>query len=142
MLIDHEKFMQAALREAARGGQKGEVPIGAIALYKGRVVGRAHNIREKSHDPTGHAEILLLRKVSKKLKSWRMPGLSVYVTLEPCLMCLSAMQQAQVSQVIFAAPDPKKDSSFHRMEIIGGVSSRESAELIRHFFKKLRLKKK
>lgn len=130
--------MQAALKEAEKAARKGEVPIGAIAVYKGKVIGRAHNIREKNHDPTGHAEILLLRKVSKKLKSWRMPGLAIYVTLEPCLMCLSAMQQAQVSQVVFAAPDPKKDRALLRIKIVGGVCSEESAGLIRQFFQKLR----
>lgn len=141
--------MKVALREADKAARKGEVPIGAVAVYQGKVLACAHNIREKTLDPVGHAEILLLRKAARKLKSWRMPGLEIYVTLEPCLMCLSAMHQARVSRVFFAAPDPKagacgsvwpmhRDPYFQKMPVIGGVLAPEALRRLQIFFKKLR----
>ncbi|MDO8643490.1 MAG: nucleoside deaminase [bacterium] len=141
--------MQAALREAKKAAKKDEVPVGAVAIYKGKILARAHNVREKTQDPLGHAELLLLKKVSRKLKSWRMPGLEIYVTLEPCLMCLEALRQARVQKIVFAALDPKagacgsvwnlqKDPHFRKIQIIGKICEEESRSLLKKFFKKLR----
>jgi len=148
-LTQDERWMQAALREAEKAAKKNEVPIGAVAVYKGKIIARAHNIRQKTQDPLGHAELLLLRKAAKKLESWRMPDLEVYVTLEPCLMCLGGLHQARVKKIVFAATDPsagacrsvwnfEKDSRFRKILIIGEVFREDSRRLLQKFFKKLR----
>lgn len=117
--------MQAALVEARKADQKDEVPVGAVAVLNGKIIARAHNIRESTQDPLGHAELLLLRKAAKKVGSWRMPQVEVYVTLEPCLMCLEAMRQARISKIIYNDHDPKS----------------EPIILLKNFFKKLRKKR-
>jgi tRNA(adenine34) deaminase len=98
--------MRAALAQAARAASRGEVPVGAIIIdSNGKVVSRAYNVREANHDATGHAEIRAIRKATQKLKTWRLNGCSLYVTLEPCLMCLGALGQARLKETIFGACD-------------------------------------
>ena len=148
------KFMGLALREAEKAEKLGEVPVGAILALNGAVVARGHNRKEfsVSQDPTGHAEIIALRKAAKKLKSWRMAGASLYVTLEPCLMCMGAIIQSRISRIVFAAFDPKagacgslydisKDLRLnHRVAVRSSVMEEESKKLLKGFFFALRKK--
>lgn len=152
-LISDEEFMCEALKEAEKAARRKEVPIGAIAVSKGQVIARAHNIRESTEDPLGHAELLLLRKIARKLRSWRLESVTVYVTLEPCLMCFGALLQARVARLVFGAMDPKagvcgslydlsSDHRFnHRIEVTSGVMKTECSGILKKFFEKLRKKR-
>jgi tRNA(adenine34) deaminase len=149
--MNDASFMREALREAAKAAEKKEAPIGAVAVKDGRILARAHNLRESKNDPLGHAELYLLSKLSRKMKSWRMIGVTVYVTLEPCLMCMGALIQARVPCLVFGAMDPKagacgslydlsKDMRLnHRIEVVSGVLARECGDVLTDFFKTLRL---
>ncbi len=149
--MNDDSFMREALREAAKAAKKKEAPIGAVAVRDCKVLARAHNLRESKNDPLGHAELYLLSKVSRKLKSWRMIGVTVYVTLEPCLMCMGALIQARVPRLVFGAMDPKagacgslydlsKDMRLnHRIDVVSGVLSKECGEVLTRFFRALRL---
>jgi tRNA(adenine34) deaminase len=149
--VNDDSFMRETLREAAKAAKKGEAPIGAVAVKDGKILARAHNLRESKNDPLGHAELYLLSKLSRKLKSWRMIGVTVYVTLEPCLMCMGALLQARVPRLVFGAMDPKagacgslydlsKDMRLnHRIEVVSGVLARECGGVLTEFFKNLRL---
>ncbi len=146
--------MRAALKEAEKAYTKNEAPIGAVAVRDGKILVRAHNLREAKNDPLGHAEIYLLSKLSRKLKSWRMTGVTVYVTLEPCLMCMGALLQARIPRLVFGAMDPKagacgslydlsRDGRLnHRIDVTAGILAKESGEILTHFFKEMRLKKR
>ncbi len=146
--------MKQAIREAAKAEKCGEVPIGAVALQKRKVIARAHNLRENKQDPLGHAEIYLLSKLSKKLGRWRLKDVTVYVTLEPCLMCMGALLQARVGRLVFASLDPKagacgslydfsKDKRLnHRIEVKSGILKEECSKILSDFFKTVRQKKK
>lgn len=150
------KFMTLALREAEKAEKLREVPVGAILALDGRVIARGHNRKEfsVSQDPTAHAEIIALRKAAKKLKSWRMAGASLYVTLEPCLMCMGAIIQSRISRIVFAAFDPKagacgslydisKDLRLnHRVAVRSSVMEEESEKLLKGFFSALRKKRR
>ena len=148
MTNDH--FMQEALKEAKKAFNKNEAPIGAVAVLDGKVIARAHNLKENKNDPLGHAEILLLHKVSKKIKRWRLTGITVYVTLEPCLMCIGALIQSRVDRLVFGTLDPKagacgslydlsKDSRLnHHIEVTSGILQKECSEILKGFFKNLR----
>lgn len=151
---DIEKhWMSEAIKEAKKAFRKGEVPIGAIAVASGKIIGRAHNIRERTSNPLGHAELLLIEKLSKKRKSWRMEDATIYVTCEPCLMCAGAMLQARVPRVVYGCADPKAGAFGtlydvsndprlnHRIEVKAGVLSEECAWLLSEFFRNLRKKK-
>ena len=141
-----EHFMLLALREAKRAGEAGDVPIGAVVVHGGEVVGAAGNERELRADPTAHAEVLALREAAKALGGWRVPDSVLYVTLEPCAMCAGAIVLARVPRVVFGATDPKAGAAGsvfdildeprlnHRPEVAGGLLASESAELLRHFF--------
>ncbi len=147
---DDRRLMERALREARRAERAGEVPIGAVAARGSEVVAVAHNSTLTSNDPTAHAEVVLLRRAARKLGSHRLTELDIYVTLEPCLMCLGALVQARIARLIFAATDPKvgavrllrrKDVSQglnHRFPVVRGVLADESAALVRAFFAKRR----
>ena len=136
--------MERALREARRAERAGEVPIGAVAARGDDVVAAAHNRTLTSTDPTAHAEVVLLRRAARKLGRHRLTDLDIYVTLEPCLMCLGAMVQARVARLVFGASDPKvgaarllqrqKRGLNHRFPIVGGISAEESGRLLRAFF--------
>ncbi len=142
--------MKLALREATKAEAKGEVPIGAVAVQNSKIIARAHNLRENKADPLGHAEIYLLSKASKKLKRWRLNDLTIYVTLEPCLMCMGALLQARVTRVVFGTFDPKAGACGslydlsndkrlnHQIQITQGVLKEECAQRLSHFFSTIR----
>jgi tRNA(adenine34) deaminase len=141
-----EEFMRLALREAETAAEHGDVPIGAVVVRDGEVVGAAGNERERRCDPTAHAEILALRAASRRLGGWRVPDSVLYVTLEPCAMCAGAIVLARVPRVVYAAPDPKAGAAGsvldvlseprlnHRPRVDSGLLADESAALLREFF--------
>ncbi len=144
--MDDEKFMKAALAEAAKAAARGEVPIGAVVVRQGRIVARGSNRPIGSSDPTAHAEIVALRRASKKAGNYRLPDGDLYVTVEPCAMCLGAIVQARLRRLVFGAADPKAGAvtstmTFpfarlnHRPEITRGILAGESAALLRGFFR-------
>ena len=151
MTPPHEHFMRLALREAARAGRAGEVPVGAILVNAGgEVVARAHNRPVAASDPTAHAEVVALRRAARRLGNYRLPGTTLYVTVEPCSMCAGALVHARVARVVFGAADPKGGAARtlyrilddprlnHRAEVVGGVLEDECREIIRRFFRERR----
>lgn len=147
---DHH-FMGLALEEARKAYARSEVPVGAVLVAKsGEILARAHNAPIALFDPTAHAEILALRQASKLLGNYRLPGTVLYVTLEPCSMCVGAMLQARVRMLVFGAYDPKSGAAGsvldltkvqvfnHYVEVVGGVRSQESSELLKLFFQERR----
>lgn len=144
--------MQQALAEARQALQRDEVPIGAVVVCDGEVVARAHNRRETDADPSAHAEFSAMVAASRALERWRLTGCTVYVTLEPCLMCAGLMVNARVDRCVYGAPDPKGgalgtlyDVSHdprlnHEFAVTPGVLSDEAAELLRTFFRARRRK--
>jgi tRNA(adenine34) deaminase len=141
-----ERGMSLALAQARRAETHGDVPIGAAILRDGEPLASAGNERELRHDPTAHAEILAIRAAAGALGSWRLPGTTLYVTLEPCAMCAGAIVLARIPTVVFAAPDPKAGAAGsvldvlaepalnHRPTVIPGIRAAESATLMRNFF--------
>jgi tRNA(adenine34) deaminase len=141
-----EYFMRLALREAERALEHDDVPIGAVAVREGEVIGAGHNEREVRQDPTAHAEVIAMREASRALGSWRLLDTVLYVTLEPCAMCAGAIVLARVPRVVYAAPDPKAGAAGsvldvlaeprlnHRPEVAGGLLAIESAALLQGFF--------
>ena len=141
--------MALALKEAEKAFKKSETPIGAVVAKGNSLLSQAHNTREKEQSPLGHAELSAIQKASKKLNSWRLEGCQLYVSLEPCLMCMGAILQARFSDLFYACPDPKGGfSSFydlpqqknwkHKINIHSEIRSRESSLLLKSFFKQLR----
>ena len=142
-----EKFMKMAIKQAQKAVQKDEVPIGAIIVKDGVVLARAYNLVEKKQDPTAHAEILAIKKACKKLKSWRLDGAEIYVTMEPCAMCAGAIVNARISKVYFGAYENKSggavskfsiltDSGLnHKTEFEGGIMQENCANIIKKYFK-------
>lgn len=149
-----EKYMKLALEEARKAESTLEVPIGAVVVYKGKIIGRGHNKREMSQDPTTHSEMLAIREASKYLKSWRLTGCTLYVTIEPCPMCAGAILNSRIDRLVIGARDEKagacgsvinileRDKFNHNVELEFGVMEDESSKLIKSFFKKLRDNKK
>jgi len=147
--IDHD-FMREAMLEADRASEQGEVPVGCVRVHDGNIISRGHNLREGSQDPTTHAEMIAIREAARVLGSWRLLDVVVYVTLEPCLMCLGALVQARIARLIFAATDPKvgavrllrrkgvSQGLNHRFPVVRGVLADEAAVLVRAFFAKRR----
>jgi tRNA(adenine34) deaminase len=139
-------FMQLALDEARAAGACGEVPVGCVIVRAGEVVGRAGNRTLADKDPTAHAELLAIRQAAAALKSERLSDCDLYVTLEPCAMCATAMSFARIRRLYFGAADPKggavengvrffaQATCHHRPEVYGGIHESESAELLREFF--------
>ena len=117
-VTDDDGFMAAALDEARKATEHGDVPIGAVVVRDGVVLGTGHNARERDQDPTAHAELIALRAAAKALGQWRLNGCSLYVTLEPCAMCAGAAVLARVDLVVFAAPDPKAGAVLSVAEIL------------------------
>lgn len=148
--IQDIEFMRMALDQARAAQQIGEVPIGAVVTCDGEVVAQACNRREIDADPSAHAEFIALRQASEKLGRWRLSGCTVYVTLEPCLMCAGLMYQARVDRCVYGCTDPKAgalgtlyeinadERLNHRFEVTSGVLADECAELLRSFFSNLR----
>ena len=151
---DDSYWMGIALREAKKAGDRGEVPIGAVVVKDGAVIGRGYNLRETRHDPSAHAEMIAIRSASRKLGSWRLSGASLYVTLEPCIMCMGAIILARIERVIFGCFDPKagaagslydlsNDSRLnHRFFLESGVLQEECSAILSCFFAALRERKK
>ncbi len=142
---DDTYFMRLALEEAEAAEKAGEVPIGAILVLDGRIVGRGRNLPITQHDPTAHAEVQALRSAGQWLQNYRLTDATLYVTLEPCLMCFGALTHARVARVIYGAPDPKVGVSQlqevlagarlnHRLELQGGLLADESRALLQGFF--------
>jgi len=141
-----EHFMRLALREAERAAGHADVPIGAVVVRQGEVLGAAGNERELRADPTAHAEMLAIREASQKLGGWRIPDSVLYVTLEPCAMCAGAIVLARLPRVVYGAPDPKagaagsvlnilREPRFnHRPQVDGGLLADEAAALLESFF--------
>jgi tRNA(adenine34) deaminase len=148
--MSHESFMEAALEEARRGGTSGEVPIGAVQVVDGRIVARACNQPIGSSDPTAHAEILVLREAARVLGSYRLVGTTVYVTVEPCLMCVGALVHARVEEVVYGVAEPKTGALVsavqgldlpglnHRFAVTGGVLEEPCRLLVQEFFRERR----
>lgn len=146
----HEYWMREAIREAKKAEAKREVPIGAVVVRGDEVIGRGHNLRETSLDPTAHAEMIAIREASESLQAWRLLDCRLYVTLEPCPMCAGAIVQARVPLVVFGTADPKagcagtllnllqEDRFNHRTDIVAGVLQEECAALLSDFFRDLR----
>ena len=149
-----EKFMKAALKEAKKAYDKLEVPVGAVIVKDGKIIARAHNLKETKFDTTKHAEILAIQKASKKLNSWRLLDCEMYVTLEPCSMCTGALINSRIKKVYIGASDEKTgavgsvfnlldDYTFnHKVEYEKGVLQDECESILKDFFKKLRKLKK
>ena len=147
------KYMKEALKEAKKAELIDEVPIGCVIVKGDKIIARGHNQRETNQSPIGHAEIIAINKVSKKLKSWRLEGCDIYVTLEPCIMCSGAIIQSRISKVYYGASDPKGGalgSSInvleakninHHPEIISGVMQEECSKIITNYFKQKRQSK-
>lgn len=160
-----EDYMRLAIEEARKAAECGEVPIGAVVVYapidKGtrrslaepRVVARARNCREADRDPSGHAEFKALMEAARQLDAWRLSGCTVYVTLEPCIMCAGLMHQSRVDRCVFGASDPKAgalgslyrvhtdERLNHNFEVVSGVLGEECAELLTRFFAERREKR-
>ena len=146
---DDIHFMKLAIEEAEQADRRDEVPIGAILVLDGRQVAGGHNCPVSSNDPTAHAEIQALRSAGAWLRNYRMPGATLYVTLEPCLMCFGALLQARVARVVFGAADPKVGMSRwaqnlrnanlnHQIECLGGLLESECREQLQGFFRRRR----
>jgi tRNA(adenine34) deaminase len=144
--VTHEDFMRVALDLAADAAAAGEVPVGAIVVIDGTVIGKGFNHPIASHDPTAHAEIVAMRQAARATSNYRLTGSTLYVTVEPCLMCVGAMIHARTGLVVFGAPEPKAGAIQsmtsahelpglnHKLDTIGGVLAEESRRLLQDFF--------
>ena len=146
MSPEDEKYMAEALRQAEAAAEAGEVPVGAVAVFEGRVVGHGRNAREEARDPTAHAELLAVQEAARTLGRWRLTGVTLYVTLEPCAMCAGAMVLARIDRLVFGADDPKAGAAGslldlasdqrlnHRFQVERGLCAEESGALLKAFF--------
>jgi len=151
---DDAYWMGVALREAQKAGDRGEIPIGAVVVKDGAVIGRGHNLREGKHDPVAHAEIMAIRQAARRLGNWRLSGATLYVTLEPCLMCMGAILLARIDRLAFGCFDPKGGAAGslydlsgdarlnHRVELVTGLREAECSAILSGFFAALRKEKK
>jgi len=145
-----EKWMKIAISEANLAINEGEIPVGAVLIQDGKLIAKAHNQPILNHDPTAHAEVEVLRKAGKKLKNYRLARSTLYVTLEPCAMCLGAIMHARIERIVFGASDPKtgvcgskadltSEAFFtHKVKVDGGVLEEENKEILQSFFKSRR----
>lgn len=152
--MNHEFYMQLALKEARKAAILGEIPIGAVLVFDDEVIASAHNMREIWQDGTAHAEVIVIREGCKKLGRWRLTGCSLYVTVEPCPMCSGAIVNSRVENVIYGCPDVKAggaESIFniitnpnlnHKANVISGICENECAQVMKDFFKKRRQENK
>ncbi len=144
------QFMQEALEQARLAALAGEVPVGAILVRDGQVIGRGFNQPIGNHDPSAHAEMLALRTAAQDVANYRLPGATLYVTLEPCVMCSGAMLHARIDRVVFGAPDPKTGAAGsvldifaskqinHQTQVEGGILAEECGQILRDFFRERR----
>ncbi|WP_313885495.1 tRNA adenosine(34) deaminase TadA [Desulfallas sp. Bu1-1] len=152
--MNHAGYMREALVEAEKAYVLGEVPIGAIVVLGGEIIGRGHNLRETLADSTAHAEILAMREAARHIGDWRLDGATVYSTIEPCPMCAGAMIQFRVQTLVYGAPDPKagavdsimdvlREPRFnHQVAVVSGILEDECREIIQRFFRELRESKR
>lgn len=152
-MMVHEQWMRAAMEEAKKAEAIGEVPIGAVVVRDGQIIGRGHNLRETTLDSTAHAEMIAIREASSALGAWRLLDCTLYVTLEPCPMCAGALVQSRLPRVVYGTADPKagcagtlmnllQEPRFnHRVDIVEGVLQEECAAMLTDFFRRLRKKK-
>jgi tRNA(adenine34) deaminase len=150
MLMDHEYWMHAALLEARAAADAGEIPVGAVVVWQGQIIGRGHNRKEECQDPTAHAEILALREAARARGGWRLFGATLYCTLEPCCMCAGALVNARIDGLVYAVRDPKTGAAGsvydlvrspwlnHRLIVISGVLAQEVQAMMQSFFQALR----
>jgi tRNA(adenine34) deaminase len=150
MVTDDERWMRAALAEAAHALEHDDVPVGAVVVHDGRVIGTGHNERELRQDPTAHAEMLALREAAAALRSWRLLDTVLYVTLEPCAQCAGAIVLGRVPRVVYGTTDPKAGAAGsvldilgeprlnHRPSVLGGVLAADCAALLVEFFRSRR----
>jgi tRNA(adenine34) deaminase len=146
--------MRRAIREADKAKDKDEVPIGCVIVRDGKIIARGHNLRETSQDPAGHAELIAIRKAARKLGSWRLLETTLYVTLEPCTMCMGAIILARIPTVVFGCYDPKGGAAGslfdlsndprlnHRIGLLPQILEQECSDLLRNFFAELRRRKR
>ena len=139
---EDEKFMREALREAYAAADAGEIPIGAIVVWKGRIIGRGHNLTERLHDTTAHAEMLAITAATESMGGKYLSDCTLYVTVEPCPMCAGAMAWAQLGRVVYGAPDQRRGYSLFspsllhpRTEAVGGILQEECVQLMLDFFR-------
>ncbi|AZU59827.1 tRNA adenosine(34) deaminase TadA [Neobacillus mesonae] len=154
MNVQDELFMKEAIKEAEKAQDLNEVPIGAVLVHEGKIISRAHNLRESEQNAIAHAELLAIDKACREMGSWRLEDTTLYVTLEPCPMCSGAIILSRVKRVVYGASDPKggcagtlmnllEDERFnHQSEVEKGVLEKECGELLSNFFKKIRERKK
>jgi len=145
-----KEYMREALLEAEKAFRKGEVPVGAVVVKDGEIIGRGHNLKETLKDPTAHAEMIAIREASKSLNNWRLNDCDIYVTLEPCPMCVGAIVEARIKRLVFGAFDvnmgacgsvfdiPRSDRLKGKIEIIDGIMEEECKNLMIDFFKVVR----
>ncbi len=150
--MEKNMFMREALKEALKAYKKNEVPVGAVVVFNGKIIGRGHNLRESENDPTAHAEIVAIRDAATKIGNWRLEKCTLYVTLEPCMMCSGAIYLSRIKKVYFATKDPKagtlvsheklldKDWLNHKTVYETGTFSKTAQKILKRFFKKLRKK--
>ncbi|KAA3620243.1 MAG: nucleoside deaminase [Calditrichaeota bacterium] len=146
----HERWMKLAFEEALKAKREGEVPVGAVVVHNSQLIGRGHNLVETTSDPTAHAEIVALKDAISRRKSWRMNGSTLYVTLEPCPMCMGALHLARLNKLVFGAHDPRfgacgsyinlqnMQSMTTPFEVISGILADASSALLKEFFGDLR----
>jgi tRNA(adenine34) deaminase len=149
MITDLEA-METALAEARKAGEAGEVPIGAVAVHDGAIIGFGQNRMLRDNDPTAHAEVVAMREAALALRNYRLNGVTLYVTLEPCAMCAGAMIHARLGRLVYAADDPKAGAAGsvlsvlnhprlnHQMQVEEGILAEEASELLRSFFRERR----
>ncbi len=143
-------WMQIALVEARRGGEAGEVPVGALVVEGERLLAKAHNLREQQGNPVAHAEVLALERAARQRSGWRLDGCTLYVTLEPCAMCAGALVNSRIERLVYGAPDPKAgycgslgnlvtdERLNHRLTVTAGVLEEQCGAILRDFFRRLR----
>ncbi len=146
-MVEHDRFMREALALAAGAAAIGEVPVGAVIVLDGAVIGRGRNQPISSHDPTAHAEVVALRDAAARAGNYRLPGATLYVTLEPCVMCVGALMHARIGTVVYGATEPKAGAMEstqrahehpalnHRVAVVSGVLAEECRETLQTFFR-------
>lgn len=149
-IADHDAFMRVALKEAAYALEEGEVPVGAVIVKNGKIIGRGHNQRETLNDPTAHAEMIAITQAAAHLENWRLAGATLYVTLEPCPMCAGALVNARMKRVVFGVSDRRAggcgsvlnvaqhDSLNHHVELVHSILKEECGGILQDFFRSRR----
>ena len=152
-LLEDQEFMRAAMEQAALAAEEGEVPIGAVVVCQGQIIAEGRNHRETDQDPSAHAEFSAIMQASRELERWRLSDCTVYVTLEPCVMCAGLMHQSRIGRCVYGAPDPKagalgtlysvhEDPRLnHNFEVTSGVLQSECAQILKDFFARRRKEK-